>query len=105
MENPLTSAFGGNPWQVPRHLITFICGPIQPNKRTGGVECQPGSWPLVFKYYRMQRKLIWKVRKYPSIPSENSTTLRDLAFYQFIREHILIPGVCPNFTMLHTFPK
>ena len=100
--NPYGNKIQNNPYyELPNdYLIYRSCYPIRMNIETSSTQCGKKSCGINVRIYKMdygamnvlKTKNIDDTLKYPQ--------LRDIGYYEYIREEILKKQVCPNFVLM-----
>jgi hypothetical protein len=80
-------------------LIYKSCYPIRYNKHDNNVECAKNSIGMNIRIYKMSVGE-YSVRQHKQSNYYDFDMWREIAYYEYIREHIMKPNICPNFVML-----
>lgn len=98
------SLISDNPYRgLPDNMLIYkSCYPIRKNAMTNTVQCAARSIGLNVRIYSLTNK------EYLLHKDKNSSvilydTWRELAYYEYVREHIIKKGICPNFTIMYSY--
>ena len=99
-----TYRFSDNPYKgLPEGFLIYrSCYPIQRDNRDGMAICSRNSMAVNIRVYRLTLRAF-------NINKQNKTTFadhnewREVAWYEYIREHILKKKLCPNFIGMHGY--
>lgn len=92
-----------NPYQgLPDDMLIYrSCYPIRHDKMTGQVSCATNSIGMNIRIYKMTFGEYMVKRD--KIGYYEFNLWREVAYYEYVREHILKKKVCPNFVMLYAY--
>jgi hypothetical protein len=99
-----TYRFSDNPYRgLPEGFLIYrSCYPIQRDSRDGMAICARNSMAINLRVYRLT------VRAF-NINKQNKTNFadydewREVAWYEYVREHIIKKKLCPNFVTMHGY--
>lgn len=83
-------------------LLYRSCYPVRYDKGTCTVQCAPNAVGMNIRIYKMTIGE-YMVRKHESSSYRNYDLWREIAYYEYIREQILKPKVCPNFALMYAY--
>jgi hypothetical protein len=98
------SRFSKNPYKgLPFGFLLYrSCYPMRHNTRSYNAICAANSTGINVRIYRLTEGA-YMINKQHITKISDYDEWRDMAFYNFIKEHIIKKKVCPNFTMMYGF--
>ena len=103
--NPYNSyPFSRNPYKgLPNDMMIYSsCYPIRYDKNAGTTQCAKGAIGLNVRIYNLTLGA-YRVRADKQKNYYDYDVWRELAYYEYIREQIIKPKICPNFVLLHAY--
>lgn len=103
--NPYNPAsYPDNPYKgLPDNMILYrSCYPIRYDQTSNSVQCSPNSIGMNIRIYRLSHAE-YNIKKLSNNNLWDYDVWREVAYYEYIREHIVKQKVCPNFTMLYCY--
>jgi len=99
-----TYQFSLNPYKgLPDGMLIYrSCYPIRYNKNTHGVDCARDSLGMNIRIYRLTDEE-YNVRQIRDDSYDNHDVWREIAYYEYVRENIIKPKICPNFALLYAY--
>lgn len=103
-----------NPYNVARYtnnpykglpfgfLLYRSCYPIKHDTRISAATCARNSTGINVRLYRMTEGC-YAINKQNRTKQHDYDEWRDIAFYEYIREHIIKQKICPNFVTLYGY--
>jgi len=87
------------------YLIYRSCYPIRHNQTDSNVICARNSMGANVKIYKLTEGayLLSKQNKSIKIPFYEYDQWREIAYYEYIREHIIKQKICPNFVNMYGY--
>ncbi len=116
-----TSIYTNNPYHgMPKDMLIYrSCYPIVFNQSNSSVMCSKNSIGVnvrIYKlsdnelqlfydtqYHKMGEKLATFIPNEPEINKSECDIWREVAYYEYVREHIIKTKISPNFVILYTF--
>lgn len=88
-----------NPYStLPDNFVMFrSCYPIRMNMQNNVVQCALDNIGINIRIYQMSIMDILADKIGKNIEKKDSNVWREIAYYEFIRESIIKPKICPNF--------
>ena len=102
--NPYNKAvYTDNPYKgLPDDMLIYrSCYPIRYDKMSNTTQCAPNSIGMNIRIYKLTHAE-YSIKKNKENFS-NYNVWREVAFYEYVREHILKRKVCPNFPFLYGY--
>lgn len=95
--------FSLNPYKgLPDDMIIYkSCYPIKYDSTTNTIQCQTNSIGMNIRIYRMTSNEI-TIKKQNVTPYKYNIW-REIGYYEYIRENVLKPKICPNFVGLYLY--
>lgn len=91
-----------NPYaNLPDNMLLYkSCYPIKHNNRNNTVECSPNSIGMNVRIYKVNYDefMNMKTRK-----SKKFNLWRELFYYEYIRDNIILSGICPHFSLMYSY--
>jgi len=90
-------------------LISRSCYPIKEDQKTYTTQCAVNSMGIIVKMFNMTLDEYNSVRTQnpsattPIFTKNNYNIWREVAYYEFIMNHIIKQNICPNFTILYSY--
>lgn len=103
--NPYNAArYTSNPYKgLPFGFLLYrSCYPIRHDARNATTMCSNNSTGINLRVYRLTEGA-YAINKEENIEASDYDEWRDMAFYNFVKEHILKRKVCPNFVMMYGY--
>ena len=98
------SRFSKNPYKgLPFGFLLYrSCYPMRHDSRTFNAICAGNSTGINVRIYRLTEGA-YMINKQNITKASDYDEWRDMAFYNFVREYIIKPKVCPNFTVMYGY--
>lgn len=98
------SRFSKNPYKgLPFGFLLYrSCYPMRFNSQYYATMCAPNSTGLNIRIYRLTNGA-YMINKQNVTSSSDYDEWREIAFYNYVKEHILKPKVCPNFPFMYGY--
>lgn len=103
--NPYNAArYTNNPYKgLPFGFLLYrSCYPIRHDSRNSTAICAKNSTGINVRLYRMVEGS-YAVNKHAQVQINDYDEWRDIAFYNYVKEHILKAKVCPNFVTMYGY--
>ena len=103
--NPYTnSPFYSNPYKdLPYGFLLYnSCYPIRYDNTNGKISCSKNSVGINVRIYRLSIAE-YNVHRLKNKYFVDFDVWREIAYYEYIREEILKPKMCPNFSLLYSW--
>jgi hypothetical protein len=103
--NPYNSSrFSRNPYKgLPFGFLLYrSCYPMRHNTKTFNAICAANSTGINVRIYRLTEGS-YMINKQNITKASDYDEWRDMAFYNFVKEHIIKPKVSPNFTIMYGY--
>jgi hypothetical protein len=99
------SRLTNNPYKtLPDNFLMFrSCYPIRLNRNNNGITCAPDNIGLNIRIYQMKVLDLLAGKLGTNLKKTACDLWREIAYYEYIREHIIKPKRCPNFIMMHSW--
>jgi len=93
-----------NPYKgLPYDMVIYrSCYPIRYDSQSHSVQCAPNSIGMNIKIYKLSIAE-YNIKKLSQNNYFDYDIWREVAYYEYIREQIIKPKVCPNFIMLYGY--
>jgi hypothetical protein len=93
-----------NPYkQLPKGMLLYrSCYPIRYDYSSSSVSCAKNSIGMNVRIYKLSMGE-YNVNKQDNLDYSSYDVWREVAFYEFIREKIIKPKVCPNFVNMYAY--
>ena len=97
------SRFSRNPYKgLPYGFLIFrSCYPIRHDERTASTICARDSTGINVRIYRLTEGAYMVNRTTQKV--EDYDQWREMAFYDYVKDQILKPKVCPNFVIMYGY--
>jgi hypothetical protein len=98
------SRFSRNPYKgLPFGFLLYrSCYPVRHDTRNASAICSPNSTGINVRIYRLTEGA-YMLNKQNITKAADYDEWRDIAFYNFVKEHIIKKKVCPNFTIMYGY--
>ena len=98
------SRFSKNPYKgLPFGFLLYrSCYPMRHDSRTFNAVCAGNSTGINVRIYRLTEGA-YMINKQNITKASDYDEWRDMAFYNFVKEHIIKPKICPNFTVMYGY--
>ena len=99
-----TNHFNNNPYEgLPNDMLIYrSCYPIRYDKNTGLVQCAKNSIGVNIRIYRLTNEE-YDIRKKQNVEYFDCDVWREVLYYEYIREKIIKPYVCPHFNTMYCY--
>lgn len=99
-----TSHFTDNPYiSLPDDMLIYrSCYPVRYDRNYQQVECAPNSIGMNIRIYKLTFAEYFIKKNQRSLYHEYDVW-REVAYYEYMREHILKKKVCPNFVLMYAY--
>lgn len=93
-----------NPYKgLPLNMLIYrSCYPIRYDRYSNSTQCAPNSIGMNIRIYRLTDEE-YNIKKQENVSANKFDVWREVDYYQYIREQIIKPKVCPNFAILHAY--
>ncbi len=98
------SRFSKNPYKgLPFGFLLYrSCYPMRHDTRNSSAVCASNSTGINVRIYRLTEGA-YMINKQNITKASDYDEWRDMAFYNFVKEHIIKKKVCPNFSVMYGF--
>jgi len=98
------SRFSNNPYKgLPFGFLLYrSCYPIRHDARNASAICSTNSTGVNVRIYRLTEGS-YMVNRQDITRASDYDEWRDIAFYNYVKEHIIKKKVCPNFTVMYGY--
>lgn len=93
-----------NPYKgLPDYMVIYrSCYPVRYDERSSSVQCAPNSLGMNIRIYRLSNGE-YNVKKMEPSLIHQYNVWRELAYYEYVREHIIKRNVSPNFVIMYGY--
>jgi hypothetical protein len=99
-----TNHFSKNPYQgLPNDMLIYrSCYPIRWDRYSNSVQCAKNSVGMNIRIYRLTVGE-YRIKMEKKIDYHDYDVWRELAYYEYIREHVIKQNICPNFVTMYAY--
>jgi hypothetical protein len=99
-----TYRFSDNPYRgLPEGFLIYrSCYPIQRDSKDGMAICARNSMAINLRVYRLTVRA-FNINKQNKTNFADYNEWREVAWYEYVREHIIKKKLCPNFVTMHGY--